>query len=332
MKTDNALISIVVPFYNEESVIAAFHERLVSVLQGLKCRFEILYINDGSSDATVDVLKKLPAGPALVRILNLSRNFGKEIAMTAGFDHAHGDAVIVIDADLQDPPEIIPEFIQWWEDGYDVVYGQRIARHGETAMKKATAKAFYRVMRYLSGRVTIPEDTGDFRLLSRQAVDALIKLREKHRFMKGLFAWIGFRQKSVLYQRDARYAGETKWNYWQLWNFSLEGITSFTTGPLRVATYFGFTTASLSFAYGLYIVIKTLFFGDPVPGFPSLIAVITFLGGIQLLTIGIIGEYLGRMFNEVKNRPLYFILEELTSTGPDPATTPSTATQEEHAG
>lgn len=305
------LVSVIVPVFNEQEVVGELHRRLLAVMGALPVRCEILYVNDGSTDDTVAVIKQLEPGGATVRLLNFSRNFGKEIAMTAGFDHAKGDAVIVIDADLQDPPEIIPELIAGWREGYDVVYAKRASREGETRMKRATAKAFYRVVQRMAGQVHIPEDTGDFRLMSRRAVDALVQLREHHRFMKGLFAWIGFQQKAVPYKRESRFAGDTKWNYWKLWNFSLEGITSFTTIPLRIATYIGLLTAFGAFAFGSFIIIKALALGDPVPGFPSLISAITFLGGIQLLTLGIFGEYLGRTFNEVKRRPLYFLQEDV---------------------
>jgi glycosyltransferase involved in cell wall biosynthesis len=241
-----------------------------------------------------------------VTIVDLSRNYGKEIALTAGLDHAAGDAVIIIDADLQDPPELIPELVRHWQDGYDVVYARRLSRAGETALKKLTAHAFYRIIRRTT-RIQIPADTGDFRLLSRRAVDALGSLREHHRFMKGLYGWIGFRQKAVTYARDPRFAGQTKWNYWRLWNFALEGITSFTTAPLRLATYIGLATAASSFTYGGYVVVKTVIFGNPVAGYPSLLTVILLLGGIQLMTLGVIGEYLGRMFDESKQRPLYLV-------------------------
>ncbi|MGH9891562.1 MAG: glycosyltransferase, partial [bacterium] len=217
-----------------------------------------------------------------------------------------GDAVVVIDADLQDPPELIPEFIGHWRSGYDVVYAKRTARDGESLLKKASAHAFYRLMQRVS-RVKIPEDTGDFRLLSRRAVNALKQLKERHRFMKGLFAWIGYAQKAVEYRRVPRFAGETKWNYWRLWNFALDGITSFTTGPLKIAAYTGMFVSLLAILFAAFIVYKTLVFGEPVQGYPSLMVVVLLLGGVQLFSIGIIGEYLGRMFNETKNRPLYLV-------------------------
>jgi glycosyltransferase involved in cell wall biosynthesis len=297
---------VVAPVYNEEAVLPEFHRRLAQVLDRLEASVEVVYVNDGSRDRTLSLLQGLHAQDARVAVVNLSRNFGKEIALTAGLDHARGEAVVVIDSDLQDPPELILELIARWREGYDVVYATRTARAGETFVKKLTAKYFYRLMKLMS-RVEIPADTGDFRLLSRRAVDALVKLREHHRFMKGLFAWIGYPHTSVAYERDPRFAGETKWSYWRLWNFAIEGITSFTTGPLKIASYVGLITATVAFLYAVWIVYKTLRFGDPVTGYPSLMVVILFLGGIQLTTLGIMGEYLGRMFNETKQRPLYFV-------------------------
>jgi len=302
------LLSIVVPAYNEEEVLPELHARLAAVLGQLGSEAQIVYVNDGSTDRTVEVIKVLREKDGRVVLVDLSRNFGKEIAMTAGFDYAQGDAVVVIDADLQDPPELIPELLKHYRDGYDVVYAQRMSRAGERALKKASAFLFYRLIQ-ASTRVKIPADTGDFRLLSRRALDALNKLREQHRFMKGLYAWIGFPQKAVPYHRDPRKAGQTKWNYWKLWNFALEGFTSFTIGPLKVATYLGITTALGAFVYAVWVIYKTLAHGDPVAGYPSLMVAILFFGGIQLMTIGILGEYLGRMFDETKRRPLYFVKE-----------------------
>jgi glycosyltransferase involved in cell wall biosynthesis len=300
------LLSVVVPAFNEEEVLPEFHRRLSNTLEAMPVGAEIIYVNDGSRDRTLAVLGALQARDARVTVLDLSRNFGKEIALTAGLDHARGDAVVVIDADLQDPPELIPRLFDGLCEGYDVVYGQRTSRRGESALKRSTAYLFYRLIQRLS-RVRLPEDTGDFRILSRRAVDALGRLREQHRFMKGLFAWIGFPQKAVPYERDPRLRGTTKFNYWRLWNFALEGITSFTTAPLRIATYVGLGTAVSSFAYGGYVIVNTLMFGNPVAGYPSLLTVILLLGGIQLMTLGVIGEYLGRMFDESKERPLYLL-------------------------
>jgi glycosyltransferase involved in cell wall biosynthesis len=302
------LLSIVVPAHNEEKVLREFHERLSRSIAGLDMEVEIVFVNDGSRDGTLKVMREVRRQDPRIAIVDLSRNFGKEIAMTAGLDHVSGDAVVIIDADLQDPPELIPDLIREWRQGYDVVYARRVSREGEGAIKKFTAYLFYRIMRR-STRVRIPSDTGDFRLLSRRALDSLLKLREQHRFMKGLFAWIGYRQKAVTYRREARFAGATKYNYWALWNFAIEGFTSFSISPLRISSYLGLFTAACAFVYGFVMIFKTLVYGSPVPGYPSLMVVILFLGGIQLIAIGIIGEYLGRMFNETKKRPLYFVQE-----------------------
>lgn len=306
-------LSVVVPAYNEQDVLTEFHRRLSAVLDALPATSEIVFVNDGSQDATLALMHRLRSIDPRIAVVDLSRNYGKEVALTAGLDHAGGDAVIVIDADLQDPPELIPVLIEQWQAGHDVVYAQRTARDGESWLKRATAAAFYRVIQGVS-RVPIPNDTGDFRLLSRRAVSAVAQFREQHRFMKGLFAWIGFAQKAVPYRRDARFSGETKWNYWKLWNFAIEGITSFSVAPLKIATYLGVLIAVLSFAYALFIIYKTLVYGDPARGYPSLMVVVLFLGGVQLLFIGIMGEYLGRLFNEAKRRPLYFTKDYQRST------------------
>ena len=300
------LLSIIVPAFNEEEVLPEFYRRVSAMAEGIDAAAELIFINDGSTDQTLSLLQELKAGDPRVAILDLSRNFGKEIAMTAGLDHAHGDAVVVIDADLQDPPELIPEMLRQWQEGYDVVYAKRTSRAGESAMKKFTAHIFYRLIRRMS-RVDIPPDTGDFRLLSRRAVDALVGLREQHRFMKGLFAWVGYPQKAILYERDARFDGETKWNFTGLWNFAIEGITSFSILPLKMASYVGVITALSAFVYGIFIIVQTLLFGNPVAGYPSLLVAVLFLGGIQLIALGVIGEYLGRMFDETKGRPLYLL-------------------------
>ncbi|MFA5683182.1 MAG: glycosyltransferase family 2 protein [Lysobacteraceae bacterium] len=299
-------LAVVAPAYNEAEGLAAFHARLAAVLDGLDLACRVIYVDDGSRDATWQVMRDLAAADPRVVALRLSRNFGKELALTAGLDAADADAVMVIDADLQDPPELIPEFVARWRDGFDVVYGTRLAREGETWLKRATAAMFYRLMGRLSA-TPIPRDTGDFRLMSRRAVSALRGLRERHRFMKGLFAWVGFRQTALPYRRAPRQVGHSKFNYWRLWNFALEGITSFSTVPLRLATYVGLITATLAFSYGVWIMAKTLLWGDPVAGYPSLMSVMLFLGGMQLVALGIIGEYLGRLYDEVKQRPLYLI-------------------------
>jgi polyisoprenyl-phosphate glycosyltransferase len=303
------LLSVIVPAYNEEEGIREFNQRLVAVLRPLPFFSEIVYVNDRSKDGTLEILRSLSDEHDNVAVVNLSRNFGKEIAMTAGLDHACGDAVVVVDADLQDPPELIPDLVRMFkESGADVIYAQRGDRNGETLMKRLTAHLFYRVINRISG-IEMPIDTGDFRLMSRRAVSALLQLREHHRFMKGLFAWIGFRQIAYRYERDPRFAGNSKFNYWHLWNFSLEGLTSFTISPLKIATYVGAFTAACAALYGTAILIGTLIWGNPVAGYPSLLVVMLLLGGLQLITLGVIGEYLGRVFNEVKQRPLYFVQE-----------------------
>lgn len=301
-------LCVVVPAYNESEVLREFHARLGAVLERLDLVGEVLYVDDGSRDDTYAVMCALRDADPRVSLLKLSRNFGKELALTAGIDATDADAVVVIDADLQDPPELIPQFVRHWRDGCDVVYGTRSTRAGETRLKTFTSHAFYRVMQSLS-TTPVPRDTGDFRLMSRRAVDALKQLRERQRFMKGLFTWVGYRQLSVVYDRDPRFAGSSKFNYWRLWNFALEGITSFSGAPLKVATYAGVATAVLAFLYGVVVLAKALLFGDPVRGYPSLMVVILFLGGVQLMALGMIGEYLGRLYLEAKQRPLYLIDE-----------------------
>ena len=301
------LISIVVPAYNEALVLEAFHVRTSAAIAAIEgYRWEFIYVNDGSRDATQDAIDALAARDGRVGSVRLSRNFGKEIGMTAGLDHARGDAVVVIDADLQDPPELIAQLVLHWQEGFDVVYATRIERSGETWLKKASAELFYRLMGHVS-QLEIPRNTGDFRLMSRRAVDALLKLREQHRFMKGLFAWIGFPSKAVEYRREPRAGGVTKFDYWKLWNFAVEGITSFSTAPLKLATYFGFIVAVGAFLRGIWIIVKTLIWGDVVQGYPTLMVTMLFFGGVQLFCIGVLGEYLGRIFVETKGRPLYLV-------------------------
>jgi len=316
-------LSVVVPVYNEEAMLPEFHRRLAAGLSTLAADFaiEILYVNDGSRDASMGRLVELHASDARVAVIDLSRNFGKEIAMSAGLDYARGDAVIVIDADLQDPPELIPDMVRAWQAGSDVVRMCRASRASESWLKKATARGFYRAIGRI-GEIDIPPNVGDFRLLSRRAVAALARFPERSRFMKGLFAWIGFPSVEIAYDRDGRFAGESKWNYWRLWNLALEGITSFSVGPLKVASYVGFVTALAAFSYGAFIIGKTLLYGDLVRGYPTLIVIVLFLGGLQLMALGIIGEYLARMFIEVKARPLYLVQQSLPSAQslPPPAT------------
>lgn len=301
-----ATISWVIPAFDEADVLPEFHRRAAEVANRLSYLSEFIYVNDGSKDGTLSVLRTIAASDDRVRVVDLSRNFGKEAAMTAGLDHAEGDAVIIIDADLQDPPELVPDLLREWERGHEVVYAKRVVRDGESAIKRLTAHIFYRLIRRVN-RVQIPEDTGDYRVLDRRAVEALSKLKENHRFMKGLFAWIGFSQKAVEYRRDPRYAGSSKFNYWKLWNFALEGFTSFTIAPLKVSMYAGVSIAALALAYAAFIVVRTLFHGDPVTGYPSLVTIMLLLGGVQLFSIGVLGEYVGRMFNETKQRPLYLV-------------------------
>lgn len=311
------LLSVVVPCFNEQNGIEEFFRRTSQSCEIAGLDLEFVFVNDGSSDATLEKLLSLTSSTSRIKIVDLSRNFGKEIALTAGLDHASGDLVVPIDADLQDPPEIIPQMIEKWREGYNVVYARRSSRSGDSFLKRKTASLFYQLMRHVGGRVSIPENVGDFRLMDRKALDALRAYREQHRFMKGLFALVGFRQTFVEYSRENRFADTTKWNYWKLWNLSLEGITSFTTAPLRVSTYLGLLVAFFAFVYGAFIVFKAILFGDPAGGFPSIIAVVTLLGGVQLVVLGIIGEYLARIFNETKGRPLYFVQDIYERRGLD---------------
>ena len=303
-------LTIIVPAYNEARGLAAFHQRLTRAIEPLEMDRRVLYVDDGSRDGTWEAIGAIAAHDPRIDALRLSRNFGKEAALSAGLDHADGDAVVVIDADLQDPPELIPELVAQWREGYDVVYATRTARDGEGRFKRFTAAAFYRLMEQLSD-TPLPRDTGDFRLLSRRAVLALRGLRERQRFMKGLFTWIGYRQTGVRYRREARHQGSSKWSFWRLLNLAMEGITSFSVAPLRLATWLGFGSSLLAFVYGAWVFVKALIWGDPVRGYPTLILVILFLGGVQLLALGVIGEYLGRLYAESKQRPLYFVQDRL---------------------
>jgi len=302
-------ISILIPAYNEEAVLKKLFARLTALAQTNKTYdFEFLFVNDGSRDKTLSIIKEYAEIDERVSYINLSRNFGKEIAMIAGFDHVTGDATVIIDADLQDPPELIPQMIEFWEQGYDDVYAKRASRHGESWLKKASSKAFYRILQKVSD-VPIQKDTGDFRLLDRRAIEALKQFRESERYTKGMFSWIGFNKKEILYDRDERAAGTTKWNYFKLVNLAIDGITSFTTAPLRISTILGIVVSIATFIYLVFLVVRTLAFGTDLGGYPSTMAVILFLGGIQLLSLGIIGEYIGKIFNETKKRPLYFVEE-----------------------
>lgn len=301
---------LLVAAHNEEAALPAMHPRLLAVAEALGPGVRVLYVDDGSRDGTWAMLSAFVArAPDRVGALRLSRNFGKELALTAGLDHVPpGAAVVVLDADGQDPPELVPAMVARWRAGAEVVFGRRSERHGEPWLKRSTAAAFYRVINALSD-TPIPRDTGDFRLIGPRAVEALRGLRERQRFMKGLFAWVGFRAEAFDYERAPRVAGTSKFNYWRLWNLALEGITGFSTVPLRAATYVGLLSALGAFAFGVWIVVRTLLWGDPVAGWPSLMAMIAFLGGLQLMALGVIGEYLGRLYLEAKQRPLYIVDE-----------------------
>lgn len=301
------LVTILIPAYNEEDVLTMLYERLVKLMDSMpNYNFEALFINDGSKDNTLNIIKFLRSRDKRICYLNLSRNFGKETAMLAGLDYSKGDAVVIIDADLQDPPELIPEMIKYWEEGYDDVYAKRKSRKGETWLKKTTSKLYYKALQSVTN-IEIQKDTGDFRLLDRRCVEALKQFRESERYTKGLFSWIGYNKKEILYDRDPRAAGKTKWNYGKLIKLSLDGITSFTTTPLRWSAITGVLVSIVGFIYMLFIIAKTLIRGIDMPGYASTMVVILFLGGIQLIFLGIIGEYLGRSFSETKHRPLYFV-------------------------
>lgn len=306
------MLSVLVPVYNEEECIQLLYDRLVEVLSNLSCKSEILFVNDGSSDKTLFLIKKLQEKDKRIAIVDLSRNFGKEIAMAAGIDYIKGDALVIIDADLQDPPELILEMLKELEQGYDDVYAKRINRKGESWLKKTTSKLYYRMLKKIS-EVPIQEDTGDYRMFSQQAINALRELKENERNMKGLFSYIGFKKKPIYYERDVRVAGSTKWNYWKLINLAIKGFTSFSKTPLRIVSFVGFTVSIVAFIYLVTVVIRAMIWGDPVTGYPSLVSVILFLGGVQLLALGIIGEYLGIIFSETKKRPVYYINEYITS-------------------
>ncbi|SFV57445.1 Bactoprenol glucosyl transferase GtrB [hydrothermal vent metagenome] len=309
MEKIRPFISIVVPCYNEEDVIDIFLEKIFVVLKQLDKTYEIVFVNDGSRDNTLEILKQKAREYDTVRVISLSRNFGKEAALSAGLDMAYGEVVVPIDVDLQDPPELIFDFVKKYEEGYDVVVGKRIDRTTDSTAKRVSAETFYRLHNKISD-IEIPHNVGDYRLMSRRVVEELKKLPETQRFMKGIFAWLGFKTAVVEYKRDARAAGETSFNGWKLWNFALDGITSFSTAPLRVWLYVGIVLAAISFLYGSWIILKTLIFGVDAPGYASMITVVLFLGGIQLMGIGILGEYIGRIYLESKNRPVYIIEDE----------------------
>lgn len=302
-------ISLLCPCFNEEKVLDFFIKKIDKTLNELNMEKELLFINDGSVDNTLEKLLQLKKEYSYIKIINLSRNFGKESALTAGLDKATGDAIIPIDADLQDPPHLIKALIEKWQEGYDVVLAKRADRSNDTLLKSLTARMFYKFHNKISD-INVPEDVGDFRLISRKVLDALKLLPENQRFMKGIFAWVGFKTTTIEYKRESREAGETSFNGWKLWNLALEAITSFSTVPLRIWTYIGFFISFLSFLYGIIIVTKTLVLGIDVPGYASIITTILFLGGVQLIGIGVLGEYIGRIYLESKKRPTYIIESE----------------------
>ncbi len=299
-------LSLLVPVYNEADAIDNFFARVQPVLEGLELEWEIICVNDGSKDGTLGLLWQWHESDNRIKVINLSRNFGKERALIAALDLAGGDAVIPIDVDLQDPPELIPRMVELWQQGFDIVNAIRSSRKGDSVAKRTTARLFYWIFNFLSN-FDIPSDVGDFRLLSRRVCDVLRSMRESHRFLKGLSAWVGLPTTTIYFEREPRSAGVTKWNYWRLWNYALEGIVSFSTVPLKMASYLGLLTASVSFIYAGFLVARTLIFGDPVRGYPSLMAAVLFIGGVQLIFIGVIGEYIARIHDEVKGRPIYVI-------------------------
>ncbi len=303
------VVSILVPVYNEELSLLKLYKRLVDVAkENSKYGFEFLFVNDGSRDKSLEIIKDIKKNDGRVAYIDLSRNYGKEVAIIAGIDHVKSDAVVVIDSDLQDPPELISEMIKHWEDGYDDVYARRTERIGESWLKRKTSSVFYRVLQY-STEIPIQKDTGDFRLLDKKCITAIRQFRERERYTKGIFSWIGYRKKEITYIRQPRISGKSKWNYLQLVNLAINGIVSFTTAPLRASTIVGLVVSLVAFMYILFLVTRTILFGADVAGYPSMMAVVLFLGGVQLISLGIIGEYVGRIYNETKQRPLYLVDE-----------------------
>ena len=307
----NKKISILVPCYNEEASLPLFYVELIKVMSDPRLSiydWELLLVNDGSKDKTLEIMKSLREADNRVSYVDLSRNFGKEKAMLAGFDYVTGDCMIIMDADLQDPPSLIPEMVSCWEQGYDDIYAKRQSRGEESWLRKSFSLLFYKILQKTT-KIEVLQNVGDFRLLDKSCIEALRQIRESERYTKGMFCWIGFRKKEILFDRGDRVAGKSAWNFWSLFSLAIEGITSFTTSPLRISSIFGFIVSILAFIYMAFFLIKTWIFGDPVQGFPTLITVILFLGGVQLIAIGILGEYIARIFNETKNRPTYIIRE-----------------------
>ncbi|WP_246657574.1 glycosyltransferase family 2 protein [Cohaesibacter sp. CAU 1516] len=305
-------LSLVVPVFNEEDGIAPFLKAVLPIVEATGQACEILFINDGSRDNTLMALRAASAKDARVKVIDLSRNFGKEAALSAGLDFASGDVIIPMDVDLQDPPELIPDFIAKWREGFDVVNGVRVDRSQDTTVKRNSAGLFYWLFNKLSP-THLPNNVGDYRLLDRQVVEAIKVMPERNRFLKGIFAWVGFRTTEIPFARPERTVGTTSWNYWKLWNFALDGMLGYSTVPLRVWTYTGFVLALISFLYGAFIIAKTLLFGADVPGYPSLVTIVLFLSGVQMISLGVIGEYVSRIFIEVKERPLYLVREVIAT-------------------
>lgn len=302
-------ISVLIPCYNEEASLPLLYTELVKVMDSCKSyNWEVLFVNDGSRDRTLSIIKDLRHEDNRISYVDLSRNFGKENAMLAGFDYVTGDCMVIMDADLQDPPSLIPQMLEWWEKGYDDVYAKRYDRGKESWLRKRCSLLFYAILQH-STRFEVLQNVGDFRLLDRICIDALKKMRETERYTKGMFCWIGFKKKELIFNRGDRVAGKSNWNFGSLFNLAIEGITSFTTTPLRFSAVLGFIIAFLSLGLMLFYFLKALIWGDPIQGFPTLVVIILFLGGIQLLSIGILGEYLGRIFNESKHRPIYIARE-----------------------
>jgi polyisoprenyl-phosphate glycosyltransferase len=299
-------VSIVVPVYNEAAGIEAFFAQLLPVLERLGTTWEVICVNDGSTDATLDILLEFHRRTPAIKVVSLSRNFGKDVALSAGFDFARGAAVIPIDADLQDPPELIAPMVAKWREGFDVVFAMRTRRDGDSWLKRTAARYFYKIFDRITD-IPIPHDTGDYRLIDRRVVDVLVRLPERTRFMKGLFAWVGLKQAAITFERSPRHSGETKWNYWRLWNFALDAITSFSSLPLKIWSYLGLSISIFAFCFALFLAGLKIFRGIDLPGYASLMVAVLFFGGVQLISLGIIGEYLARMYSEVKGRPLYLV-------------------------
>lgn len=306
--SEKVIVSVVVPVYNEEGVVEESYKRLKKVMDSIDESYEIIFVNDGSRDKTVEILRNICEKDSTIKLIDFSRNFGHQIAITAGMDYTEGDAIVVIDADLQDPPEVIPQMLEKWKEGFDVVYGKRIKRKGDTFFKKITAKMFYRFLRTMT-EVDIPVDTGDFRLIDRKVCNALKQVNERNRYIRGIISWLGFKQTGVEFVREKRFAGETKYPLKKMIKFAVDAITSFSYKPLKIATYIGGFISFLSFAYLIFVLCQRLFTASTQPGWASTIAVNLFFNGIVLVILGVIGEYVGRIYDEVKGRPLYVIRE-----------------------